>query len=251
MKEDFNEYVNLFCEKVQKFNVIVFTEFYSITFIGQIDMVCRAKNIKIIYGLCLGLAGYVFSDFGPLHTIIDDNGKPIEQYIVKSISKDKNGKVEIDTVADTNNLKIGDGDFVKFKHVEGMVELNDDNKLFPIYGTEYNSFYIGDTTNFSDYTKGGVVFKVKQPIYKQYQDFIYRTYSISDMFHPLINLDFSKPGRAELLYTAFYGLHQYFLDNKSKLPDLNNMEQAKKVVENAKKFYEDKKTAVKNSKKNL
>ena len=73
MKEDFNEYVNLFCEKVQKFNVIVFTEFYSITFIGQIDMVCRAKNIKIIYGLCLGLAGYVFSDFGPLHTIILSN----------------------------------------------------------------------------------------------------------------------------------------------------------------------------------
>ena len=25
-------------------------------------MVCRTKNIKIIYGLCLGLAGYVFSE---------------------------------------------------------------------------------------------------------------------------------------------------------------------------------------------
>ena len=249
MKDDFNEFVNLFCEKVQKFNVIVFTEFYPITFIGQIDMVCRAKNIKIIYGLCLGLAGYIFSDFGPFHTIIDDNGKPIDQYIIKSISKDKNGKVEIDTIDGTNNLKIGDGDFVKFKHVEGMVELNDDKKLFPIYGTEYNSFYIGDTSNFSEYTKGGVVFKVKQPIYKQYQDFIYRTYSISDMFHPLINLDFSKPGRAELLYTAFYGLNQYFLDNKLKFPELNNLEQAKIVVENAKKFYEGAKIAVENSQK--
>jgi len=247
MKEDFNEYINLFIEKVQKFNVVVFTEFYPITFIGQIDMACRAKNIKIIYGLCLGLAGYVFSDFGPFHTIIDDNGKPIDQYIIKSISKDKYGKVEIDTIAETNNFKIGDGDIVKFQHVEGMDDLND--KTFQIYGAEYNHFYIGDTTNFKEYTKGGVVYKVKQPIFKQYQDFIYRTYNISDIFHPLINLDFSKPGRAELLYTAFYGLHQYFLDNKLKFPELNNLEQAKIVVKNAKKFYEDAKASVESSKK--
>ena len=57
----------------------MFTEFYPITFIGQIDMAWRSKNLKINYGFCFDVEEYVFSDFDPLHTIIDDNGKQIEQ----------------------------------------------------------------------------------------------------------------------------------------------------------------------------
>ena len=65
-KNDLNEYINLFCEKIHKYNVVVFTELHPMYFIDKIDKECRKKeyNIKFIYGMCLGLAGYVFTDFG-------------------------------------------------------------------------------------------------------------------------------------------------------------------------------------------
>ena len=79
-------YIELFIEKIQKYNVVVITELHPMYFIDKIDKACRPKKekkeegkegekeekkcIKLIYGMCLGLAGYVFTDFGPEHTII-------------------------------------------------------------------------------------------------------------------------------------------------------------------------------------
>ena len=45
--------------------------------ISNIDTFCRTNNIKFIYGMCLGLAGYIFVDFGSYHVITDENGQEI------------------------------------------------------------------------------------------------------------------------------------------------------------------------------
>ena len=177
-KEDINEYIKLFCEKVKGFNVIVITELQTMYFIAQLDTFCRNNNIKLIYSFCLGLVGYTFVDFGMTHIITDENGEETGSYLIKSISKDEEGTVIIDNVQGTNNLNIGDGDYVKFKDVGGMVELNDEQKEFQIRLENFQTFKIGDTSKFSEYTKGGIAYQIKHPVIKQYIQCILLVYQI-------------------------------------------------------------------------
>ena len=74
------DFLNLFCQKIieNKYNVVVFTELHPINFLIQINNTCRQNNIKFIYACCLGLAGYIFTDFGDKHTIFE-NGQPVEK----------------------------------------------------------------------------------------------------------------------------------------------------------------------------
>ena len=164
-KNNINEYIQLFIEKIQKYDVVVFTELHPMYFIDKIDKACREikeidgkkKDIKLIYGMCLGLAGYVFTDFGKEHIIVDETGEEIASYLVKNITKDKKGLVTIDTIQGTNNLELGDGDYVCFKGVEGMTELNEKGREYQVEFEDYQSFRIGDTSQFGEYKKGGVV----------------------------------------------------------------------------------------------
>ena len=236
-QKDMNEYIKNFCEKLEKYNTIAITELHPMFFVDQIDKMCRLKNIKLIYGICFGLVGYIFTDFGPNHVIFDETGEEIKSYLIKSITKDKEGLVTIDNIQGTNNLNIGDGDFVRFKNVGGMVELNDEKKDFPISFEDFQSFKIGDTSNFSEYTKGGIVYQVKKPKVAHYLEFCQRALLISDDYHPLINSDFTKPGRNELLYMAFSCVHDFYLANNCSLPELNNMDQAKIILENTRNLY--------------
>ena len=237
-KNNIDEYINLFCEKLSKYNVVVFTELHPMYFIDKVDKACREKNIKVIYGMCLGLAGYVFTDFGKEHIIVDETGEEAESYLVKDITKDKEGLVTIDTIQGTNNLKIGDGDYVCFKGVEGMTELNEEGKEFQIVFEDYKSFKIGDTSNFGEYKKGGVIYQIKKPKKKEYYEFCQRATMICDDYHPFNCADNTKGGRQELLYMALSGVHDFYLQHNCTLPELNNMEHAKSILENVKKMYD-------------
>ena len=159
---------NYFLQQIEKYNVIVITELYPMPLVTQIDRICRSKNIKLIYGVCFGLVGYIFTDFGPKHIIYDEKGGDIKSYIIESITNDKEGLVTIDTIQDTVKFEFGEGDFVRFKNVGGMTELNDEKKEFQIHVNDHHSFTIGDTSKFGEYSKGGVVYQVKKPIEKQY-----------------------------------------------------------------------------------
>ena len=92
--KDINQYIQNFIEKIKSFNVVVITELQTMYFISNIDTFCRTNNIKFIYGMCLGLAGYIFVDFGSYHVITDENGQEPGTYLIKSISKDQEGRVE-------------------------------------------------------------------------------------------------------------------------------------------------------------
>jgi len=244
-KNNINEYIQLFIEKIQKYDVVVFTELHPMYFIDKIDKACREikeidgkkKDIKLIYGMCLGLAGYVFTDFGKEHIIVDETGEEIASYLVKNITKDKKGLVTIDTIQGTNNLELGDGDYVCFKGVEGMTELNEKGREYQVEFEDYQSFRIGDTSQFGEYKKGGVVYQIKKPKKKQYYEFCQRASMICDYYHPLACSDVTKNGRAELLYMALSGVHDFYLQNNCSLPEINNMEQAKLIVENVRIMY--------------
>ena len=238
-KPDIKEYIPHFCEKIKNFNVVVITELQTIYFLSQIDLFCRNEknNIKFIYGICLGLAGYIFVDFGLTHIIKDPNGEEIKTFLIKSISKDEKGTVVIDDIQGTNSLNIGDGSYVKFKDVGGMVELNDPEKDFEIRMDDFRTFRIGDTSKFSEYTKGGTVCQVKKPLIKQYYDFTIRSAIITDPMHSHEPPDFTKRGRFEFLYLILNGIHDFFVSHENKLPELNNMEQAREICDKIKEMY--------------
>ena len=230
------DYSSLFCEQILQFNVVVFTELQPVNFLIQINNTCRQNNIKFIYSCNLGLAGYIFTDFGPEHIIIKEKGTPLS-YNIKNITKDLKGLIIIDDDNGKNTFKIPEGDYVLFSEVEGMNELN--GKLFQIEREDSKSFRIlVDTSNFNDYIKGGKVTQFITNEIKSYFDYSTRSNAITDNMHQFLVLDNEKMGRSELLYMILMGIHDYYVSHNCTLPELNNLDQAREIEKNVKQFYD-------------
>ena len=230
------DYSSLFCEQILKFNVVVFTELQPVNFLIQINNTCRQNNIKFIYSCNLGLAGYIFTDFGPKHTIFGEKGVPLS-YNIKNITKEKNGLITIDSENGNNNFKIGEGGYIIFSDIKGMTELN--GKIFEVQYINNSSFKIKeDTSNFNDYTEGGKVTKFIKNESRNYFDYSSRSNIITDKLHEFLVLDNTKIGRAELLYMILMGIHDFYITHNCSLPELNNLSQAKEIEKNVKQFYD-------------
>ena len=188
-------------DNITNFNVIVITEMRPKEQLIEIDEICRKNKIAFIYAGILGLSGFVFDDFGPEHNILDDNGEDCKTYIIKLISND--GCVTIDDSLGGGKFAPGDGDYVKFREVGGMTQLND-GKPRPIKVITQSSFKVEgeDFSKYPEYTDGGIVEQVKVPKKKNYK-------SLKERFENLFDdksidpLDFSKFGRNELLFISF------------------------------------------------
>ena len=229
-------FASLFCEQILKFNVVVFTELQPFNFLIQVNNTCRQNKIKFIYSCNLGLAGYIFTDFGPDHIIFEERNNPLT-YNIKSITKDKKGLITIDNEKGENNFSIGDGGLVTFSGIEGMTELN--GKEFQVEYENYETFRIKqDTSNFHDYIGGGKAIKVIKNIQKLYFDFSSRSNIICDNMHQFLPLDAAKIGRSELLYMILIGIHDFYITHNCNLPELNNLTQAKEIEKNVKQFYD-------------
>ena len=234
------EYINEFCGIIPKYNTIVFTEIQPRNFLIAIDEECRKKNVKMIYATSLGLVCGIFVDFGD-HIIIDEKGKEPKTYFVKNITKDKEGLVTIDTIDNTEKLDMGDGNVVKFKNVEGMTEVND--KEFEIYVEDMQSFKIGDTSNFGEYKKGGIIYEIRKPKNMKFDDYKKRSEIIRGENNRYYFSDFKKAGRDISLFITLNILQDYLSkENNYSLPELNNLEIAKNLMEKVKQKYNEIKT---------
>ena len=238
------EYISEFCSIIPNYDIIVFTEIQPTNFLIEIDNICRQKNVKMIYSVCLGLVCGVFVDFGKNHIILDEKGKEAKTYYVKNITKDKEGLVTIDNIQNTERLDLGDGNFVKFKNVEGMTELND--KEFQIYIEDAESFKIGDTSNFGDYKKGGIIYEIRKPKSMPFDDYKTRSEIIRGENNKYYFTDFKKLGRDILFFVTLSVLQDYYSENNFFLPDLNNMEIANILKEKVKQKYNEIKSNEKN-----
>ena len=222
-------------DNITNFNVIVITEMRPKEQLIEIDEICRKNKIAFIYAGILGLSGFVFDDFGPEHNILDDNGEDCKTYIIKLISND--GCVTIDDSLGGGKFAPGDGDYVKFREVGGMTQLND-GKPRPIKVISQSSFKVEgeDFSKYPEYTDGGIVEQVKVPKKKNYK-------SLKERFENLFDdksidpLDFSKFGRNELLFISFLAIHESFSKNKC-LPELNNKSQVAEIVNRTKEIYD-------------
>jgi len=240
--KELNSYVDIeiyegnFCENYEKnilnFDFVIITEIIEINLLFKIDEICNENNIGFIYSLNLGLSGFIFCDLGKEHLISDPTGKDKKTFFIKNI--DKSGVITIDNT-NREEFNLGTGSLVLFKEVEGIKELND-GKLRPIKYISNTSFSIEEKCPFENYIKGGIIEEVIIPQKKEYKNlkncfFIPYDDEIPD------NNDYSKEGRNELLHCSIIAINNYYSE-KNKLPEINNLEEAKKVLEKAKLIYD-------------
>ena len=141
------------------FDVIIITEIMNEDFLFQLDEKCHENNISFIYCLNLGLACFIFSDFGKKHIITDATGKYKKSYFIKNI--DKSGIFTIDQTK-RDEFTLSTGNFVKFKEIQCIEELND-GKLRKIHYLSKNSFSIDEKYDFEKYKVGGIVEEIIIP----------------------------------------------------------------------------------------
>ena len=225
--------------KAKDYSIVVITELMDKEQLYKISDICHEKKIGFIYSATLGITGFTFVDFGEEHYIRDKNGEECKTYLCRIITKDKYGAVTIDDTIGGGKLTFSSGDWVTFKEVKGMTELND-GKPRQVKLISPISFSIGDTSNLSDYEGGGIIEQVKVPIKVSYAP-------LSQRFEtPYVGnkgpdpIDFSKFGRNELLHCAFLAVHEYHSQHKA-FPELNNDAQANEVLAKAKEIYNKKK----------
>ena len=206
--------------KAKEYSIVVITELMDKEQLYKIGDLCHANKIGFIYTATLGITGFIFVDFGEEHYIRDKNGEECKTYLCRIITNDKYGAVTINDTIGGGKLSFSSGDWVTFKEVKGMAELND-GKPRQVQLISPISFSIGDTSNLSEYIGGGIIEQVKVPIKVSYAP-------LSQRFEtPYIGkkgpdpIDFSKLGRNELLHCAFLAIHEYHFQHKF-FPELNN-----------------------------
>ena len=222
-------------EHVKNFHVVVITEFLEKSLVEEINNICHANKIGFIYTASLGLSGFAFVDFGEEHIIRDENGEECKQYIIKIIDNQK-GIVTIDDNVGSGKNALSDGDYVVFREVQGMTELNDSTPRKIEYISPI-SVGIGDVSSLGVYIGGGIMEQVKVPktfSYKPLTERFNNPYNGSKVPDPI---DLSKFGRNEVLHVAILALKNFYKSHNC-LPELNNEKQANEVVESAKRLYD-------------
>ena len=221
---------------VKAYNIVVISELMNRSDLIKLNLICRENNIGLIYSATLGITGYCFVDFGEKHIIRDKNGEECKTFLARIITKDEVGAVTIDDSIGSGKLTLVNGDYVTFKEVKGMTELNDGvprkvKCISPI------SFSIGDTSKYGEYTGGGIIEQVKMPIEVSYAGLDKRFDTPYDDKKGIDPIDFSKFGRNELLHCGFLAVHEFYMAHNNTLPELNNETHAQEVLAKAKEIY--------------
>ncbi|KAG8325121.1 E1 ubiquitin-activating protein [Homalodisca vitripennis] len=210
-------------EFLKSFRVVVLTN-SSLEEQERIAAVTHSNNIALIVAGTKGLFAQVFCDFGEGFRVVDTNGENPVSAMVASVSKDSDGVV---TCLDDTRHGLEDGDFVTFSEVQGMTELNGcEAKKIRVLGPY--TFSIGDTSNYSDYIRGGIVTQVKMP-----KVLNFKPLSQALKEPEFLITDFAKFDSAPQLHLAFKTLHQ-FEQTHSRKPKPWNKEDAAEFVDLAK-----------------
>ena len=240
----------------KNFDVVVLSELISKKKSIEIDNICRNNNIKFIYTTALGLTGFIFTDFGLEHIIYEKSNKEMKKYIIKNITKEKNGICEI-VRDDEGGMRKFIEKYVIFKNIEGMTELNYENlkKETKIKYRDKTSFYIMDTSNFNEYIRGGYVQEIILPEIKQYKSLEERfeipfdyyldkeienpnDNNIGKIIEDKTNFDYDDEdniGKNEILFITFKQIMDFYEKN-NKLPEIYNLDDSNEI--NQKTFEE-------------
>lgn len=211
---------NLTEEFLQKFKVVVLSG-TSLADQIRISEITHKYNIPLIIADVNGLFSRVFCDFGDNFLVVDTTGEPATTALVANISHDTQGVV---TCLDESRHGLEDGDFVTFSEVQGMTEIN---SIEPVQIKTLGpyTFSIGDTSQFSPYTRGGIVTQVKKS-----KTFNFNSYSTSVRSPTFLLSDFSKMDYPDQLHIAYLALYKY-LEKYKKFPKPWNDDDASKFLD--------------------
>jgi ubiquitin-activating enzyme E1 len=187
---------------------------------------CHANGIYLIVADTRGLFGQIFCDFGENFTINDTNGEQPISNMVAAITKDAEGVV---TCIDETRHGYETGDYVTFTEVQGMTELNAAPPRKVTFLGPY-TFSIGDTSDLSDYVRGGIVTQVTMPVTVNFKSLR------ASLAEPeFVITDFAKFERPAQLHVAFQALHQ-FIEEHKRVPTPHGKADADALIELARKL---------------
>ena len=137
--------------KDKRFHVVCQTEIIldgKVVNPENVNSMCRESKVGYISSQTFGPWGYAFVDFGNEHIVTDHDGEQTKSFIVTMIEKAKETRV---TVHEDKRHIFQEGDYVVFREVEGMAEINE-TKPIRITSTTTFTFTLDlDSTGFSEY----------------------------------------------------------------------------------------------------
>ncbi|CAD7088673.1 unnamed protein product [Hermetia illucens] len=205
---------------LKKFRVIVLTA-SPLAEQRRIAKFAHENGIAVILAETRGVFAKVFCDFGENFTIYDANGAQPITTMIAGITQEAESIV---TCLDETRHGFEDGDYVTFAEVQGMTELNGCDPIkIKVLGPY--TFSIGDTTNFSEYIRGGIVTQVKMP-----KTLNFKSYEEADKDPSFLMSDFAKFDYPSSLHSAYTALHQ-FIEAEGREPKPWNEEDANKLLE--------------------
>ena len=195
---------------------------------------CREKHVGFILADCFGLAGHIFVDFGEKFTCHDKDGEEVRSAIIAGITREEDG-ITVLTHGDKRH-GFHDGDYVSFREVQGMVELNDSARQFQIKVTgPYGFKIICDSWHMSDYLREGIVTQVKKPLEISFISLEESQRNPVPRGEDCLPVwDLGKFGRAEQLHVIFSALRKYLEQNGGVFPSHRNQDAVSAVFELAK-----------------
>lgn len=207
----------------------------------KINECCRAQSpaIKFIAAEVHGLFGFVFDDFGSAgHTIVDPDGEKPRAGWVRSIFPGATTEI---TFLEDFPYAFEVGDFVELSEVRGMVEINRRAPVRVLRAAKYTITIELDSTSFKPYDgHGGIVTQVKMPRALSHRSLVDCTRSPGQ----LMEVDFAKFGRAQLLHVAFCALASFQHAHMGALPELNNVSHANEVLDFARELASQREPAI-------
>ncbi|XP_026856466.2 ubiquitin-like modifier-activating enzyme 1 [Electrophorus electricus] len=215
------------------FQVVVLTD-SSLEEQRWVGAFCHANNIRFIVADTKGLCGQLFCDFGETFEVKDITGESPSSSMIAHISKGNPGIV---TCTDDQGHDFTDDMRVTFSGVQGMTELNSYGPIeIRVIGN--HSFSICDTTEFSEYEKGGVATEVKQ---SKMLSFLPLNDALEEVLkNPelLVLTDCGKVPRHRTLHLGFQALHN-FTQKHGRMPKPRSQADAETLVAMARQLSTD------------
>ncbi|CAG9314272.1 unnamed protein product [Blepharisma stoltei] len=221
-------------EVISQHSLVLLTESDSATLI-RVNSICRdlSPQVGFVSVETWGTAGHVFVDFGDNFEISDKNGSALRTYLVGNISRSNPGVVKLN---DEDKHWFQDGDYIKFKEVEGMTPLNDGRERKVTYIDPHSFSIDEDTTDYPDYIKYGTVEEVRKPFH-----YDFRPYEISiknpEGLKPFMHVDYLKENRPANLHLAMLAIRK-FQEIHGFLPEIHNEDHANLCVAYAREINE-------------
>lgn len=195
----------------------------------RINDYCHKNGKSFISADVRGAFTWIFCDFGDSFEIHDKDGEENKEVLIGEISKTNPGVVK--TLDKDIFHGFESGDLVTFRELKGMAELN--GTVHKIKVINPCSFTIGDTTKYSDFTKGSGIAQQVKEVFKV--NFKSLKESIADP--NIILCDFSKMTVPLELHLGMQALHAFYDKNK-RLTSPWNSQDAEELIHLAKSINE-------------